>query len=72
MTDLESISIAQLDRVTGGADHAFNDGPFLTEVLRQGMSHRATSSHAAPRPHLTRSKAAPGWCEDGFGIVPCR
>ncbi len=77
---LETISLADLEHVAGGVDlglaltpdHAFNDGGFLTNALRRGMAPRQAPSHAAPRPGVTRSKIAPGWCEDGMGIVPCR
>lgn len=53
-------------------DHSFNDGPLLTEALRRGLDGPKPASHPAHRPALKKSSTNPGWCDDGFGIVPCR
>ena len=64
---LETISTSDLDTVTGG----LSEGQFLTEALRRGMSAPHSSAPVARR-NLKKSSTNPGWCDDGFGIVPCR
>ncbi len=82
MQTLSPLDPDELDHVVGGVslplsmtpDRPFNDeGPLLTEALRRGMNRPAPRAHArSPRPGVHKSTVAPGWCEDGFGIVPCR
>jgi hypothetical protein len=74
---LQPLALDDLDRVTGGLsitpDRRFaGEGPFLTEVLRRGMNRSKPSASSARRPGLRKSTTNPGWCDDGFGIVPCR
>jgi hypothetical protein len=78
---LPTLDTAELEHVLGGLslplsmqpDHRFDDeGPLLTEALRRGLEPPTHSSRPAPRPGLKKSTTNPGWCDDGFGIVPCR
>lgn len=82
VSTLQAVDPGELEQVLGGfgslslsttPDRAFNDGAFLTEALRRGTSGRPPSTGwVGRRPPLRRSDTNPGWCDDGFGIVPCR
>ena len=67
---LTTLCDADLSSVTGGT--FAGEGAFLTEALRRGLRGTKRSPRPQPRPHLKKSTTTPGWCDDGFGIVPCR
>lgn len=66
---MTNVSPVELAHVTGGTFRG--EGPFLTEVLRRGLRGGERATAHVPRPKLKKSDV-PGWCDDGFGIVPCR
>ena len=82
MQDSRFLDEHELEQVTGGlslplsmtADHRFDgEGPLLTEVLRRGTrGHKRGTGGSIHHPALKKSSTNPGWCDDGFGIVPCR